>query len=151
MIFGRGAEFLREGEQADEKSASADQSDAGDKNESDDDAEPVEKIEGDAVSAGEDFFFFGERRHDFGAFLIQEIGDADELVAFGLELVNDFGQRGDGVAAIAAAIVHDDDVSWAALDLLNDALDDGVGGRRRNVALFAPVVRVDMSSDEKIA
>ena len=55
------------------------------------------------------------------------------------------------MAAVAAAIVHQDDVSLAGLHVGYHALDDGIHGRRRAAVRFAPVVRIDLRADDDVA
>ena len=78
-------------------------------------------------------------------------GHRNELIAFGAQAVDDLRQRRDGMAAVAAAIVQQDDVALVGLGVVEHALHDGLHGRRRLAAGFAPIVRIDPRSHNDVS
>src|SRR5487761_462597 len=151
MIFRRGAKLFGESEKADEKGASADKRDAGDENKGDGQTQPVEQVEDEGIRFGEEMFLIAQRGHHLGASLIEELGNGDEGVALGFQLVNDLREGRDGVAAVAAPVVQHNDVAGKLVNLVENALDDHLRGRRRNAAFFAPIVRVNVAGDKQVA
>ena len=108
----------------DNERAAADQQNSGHEDESDARAEPAEHFKNKSVGAHQQPFLVRERRHHLRARLAQQVGNGDEFVAFGAQPVNNLRQRGDGVGAISAAIVHQDDVAATERRVVQHALDN---------------------------
>ena len=94
-------------------------------------AKQPEHIEDESIGAREEPFLVAERRHHLRARLIQQRGHGNELVAFGAKPINHSRQSLDGVAAIAAAVVHQDDIALVGCRVGEHALHDRVRGRRK--------------------
>ncbi len=156
LIFGmverRGTQFFDQRQQADDQRAPADQQDSRDENERDPAAQPAEHVEDESVGAHQQPFAVGQRRHHLRARLAEQIGDGNELVALGAQAIDDLRQRRHGVAAVAAAVVHQDDVAVAAFVSASARAGRScrTGARRLAVGL-APIVRIDPRADDHVA
>src|SRR5882762_5929916 len=143
-----GAQFFDQGEDADNQGSAADHDDADNENGGDAEAEPVPDSEDEAVGAGFQFFLSGERHHYVGAFLSEEVGHGDELIAVFTQLVDNLRQGHDGVGALAAAVVEEDDVAHARL--ANHVVNNFLRGNLFAIDL-APIVGIDFLADDQVA
>ena len=154
LIFGMversGAQLFDQGEQADDQRAPADQQNAREKNERDPVTQPAEHIEGESIGAHHQPFAVGQRRHHVGAALAEQVGNLNEFVALRAQPIDDQRQRRNGVAAVAAAVVHQDDVAAVVFGLLDHTLDDRLHRSRRLAVGLAPIVRIDPRADDHV-
>ena len=89
-------------------------------------------------------------RHNLGALFSQQVRYRNELVTLRAQAVNYPREGSQGVAAIAAAVVHQDDVSLACFGIGKHALNHRVDRGRGHAAGFAPVMRIDSRADDHV-
>src|SRR5882672_7403885 len=140
-------QFLDESEQTDDYGASADEDDAENKNDADEETRPLKECENKSVGARFEALFGGEGRHHFRACFSEQIRNRNELVSLRAQRVDDLRQSRDGLRAIAAAVVQENDI--ALVRLPEDAVDNFLCGDGLAVAQ-APVIRIDALADDEI-
>ena len=82
--------------------------------------------------------------------LAQQAAHRNEFVTLGAKAVDNLRQSGNGMAAVAAAIVHQNDVSLSRLSIRHYALNNRVDRRRRAALRFTPIVRIDLRSHDDV-
>ena len=95
-------------------------------------------------------FVLSEGLHDLRTGLVEQVSNGNELVPLGTQAVDDLGQGCNGVGALAATIVHKDNVAFVKLGVVQNAFDDGGGGRRRSSIGFAPIMGVHARPDDDV-
>ena len=97
----------------------------------------------DGVRAGLPALALCERRHDLYAGLAEELGDGNDVIAFGAQGLDEDGQGGDCYGAVSAAVVEQDD-GTAAVGVgvhVGELLEDGAGDLLRSfTGVLIPVV-----------
>src|SRR5439155_8374518 len=104
-----GAKFFNERQDPYDKRAATDQDDAENEDPANAQGEPVVQAEDEAVSFGLKPFLAGERHHNAGASFVDQFRYGDKLKAARPQLINDDRKSGDGLAAVAAAVVEKND------------------------------------------
>src|SRR5271156_2245308 len=154
LVFGMvrrvGPEFFCKRQQPDYKSSCADEQNPCDEYERDAGTEPAEGFKGEGIGASKQPLFVSERRHHLGARLAQQSCHRNEFETLGAQAVNNLRQRDEGVTAVSAPVMHQDDISLAGLGIGHHALDDGIHGRRRATLRFAPIMWIDLCADDDV-
>src|ERR1700682_4283380 len=114
------AQFLDKSEQADDYGAPADKDDPENKNDADEQTRPLKQRENKSVGARFESLFGAQGRHHFRACLSEQIRNRNELVSLLAQRVDDLGQSCQGLTAVAAAVVQEDDIAF--VQLLEDAV-----------------------------
>src|SRR5260370_25838399 len=108
--------------------------------------ETMKDKEDESVGAGFKLFFSGKRQHHLGARLPDQVGNGNELVAIGAKSVDDLWQRGKGLAAIAAAVVQENNIAFVRLP--QNTFNNLFSGDRLAIPL-APVIPIDARVDKQ--
>jgi hypothetical protein len=143
--------LLGEGEAPDEDRAQAHERDAGDEDGRDADAGPVVEVEHEPVDARSPPLAGREHGHDGRTRLAEQFAHRHEREAFGPQAVDDDGDRGHRCRAVATPVVQEHDVPDTRSRVVQHALCDLRGRRRRAATRSAPVVGVDARADDHVA
>ena len=110
-------------------------------------AEPVINPKNEAIGARFQSLAGRKRHHHFGARFADQVRHGNELVALRAQRVDDLRQRRNGLRAVAAAVVKQDDVAVVGLPqhVVDDFLRGNLAFRRRCCqscgSIFWPTIR----------
>ena len=81
-------------------------------------AKDAEHIKDESIGAREQPFLVAERHHHLRSRLIQKTRNGNKFEAFGAKSIDHAWQRFDGVAAVAAAVMHQDDIALSGCGIV---------------------------------
>jgi hypothetical protein len=121
------AETVEDGAGADEDEASAHEHVADEEDEDDEAADGSEDPGSRRIDGGPEALIARDGDHDVGIALAEQLVHGDDLIAARVQALDDHGQGLDGVGAVSAAIVQQDDGAVGSWSMTDWVICSGVG------------------------